>query len=55
MQLVDNGLSLMHAATWEMFHAVLSSADFFFKIVFLEKKIFRNTIRMSNNLGPDQI
>ena len=53
MQLVDNRLSLMHAVTWEIFHAVLLSADFF-KIGFLEKKFFRNTIRMSNRLGPDQ-
>ena len=38
----------MHATTWEIFHAVLSSANFF------SKKKFRNTFRMSNSLGPDQ-
>ena len=32
---------------------ILSSADFFFKINFL-KNPFRNTIRVSNSLDPDQ-
>ena len=31
----------------------LSSLDFFFKINFFKKK-FRNTIRVSNSLDPDQ-
>ena len=35
-----------------MFHAFLSSADFF-KITFFRKS-FRNTIRVSNSLNPDQ-
>ena len=32
---------------------LLSPADFFFKINF-SKDSFRNTIRVSNGLGPDQ-
>ena len=35
------------------FPCFLSSADFFFKINFL-KNSFRNTIRVSNSLDPDQ-
>ena len=35
------------------FHAFLSSADFFSKSTFL-KNSFRNTMRVSNSLGPDQ-
>ena len=34
-------------------HAFLSSADFFSKSTFL-KKNFRNTVRVSNSLDPDQ-
>ena len=29
-------------------------ADFFFKMNFFQKKHFRNTIRVSNGLDPDQ-
>ena len=41
------------------FHAVffsffLSSADFFQKLAFFSKKYFRNIIRVSNGLDPDQ-
>ena len=32
---------------------LLSSADFFSKVTF-QKKYFRNTIRVSNSLDPDQ-
>ena len=39
-------------AYWEIFHAFLSSADFF-KINFFESS-FRNTIRVSNSLASDQ-
>ena len=35
------------------FSYFLSSADFFFKLIFL-KNSFRNAVRMSNNLDPDQ-
>ena len=38
-------------ASWVIFHAFLSSADFFFKIYFF-KKSFKNTIRVSNRLDP---
>ena len=37
-----------------VFHAFLSSADFFFKINFFEKILSGNTIRVSNSLHPDQ-
>ena len=40
-------------APWEIFHALLSSTDFFSKSTF-SKKYFRNTIRVSNSLEPDQ-
>ena len=36
------------------FFCRLSSADFFFKIIFFENS-FRNTIRMSKSLDPDQV
>ena len=36
------------------YYAVLAVLLFFFKINFYEKKSFRNTIRASNNLDPDQ-
>ena len=36
-----------------IFHVVLLSADFFSKLVF-SKNSFRNTIRVSNILDPDQ-
>ena len=36
--------------TGKFFHAFLSSADFFFKSIFL-KNSFRNTIRVSNRSG----
>ena len=38
---------------WVILHTFLLSAYFFFKINFFEKK-FRNTIRVSNSLEPDQ-
>ena len=36
------------------FSCFLPSADFFFKSTFL-KNSFRNTIRVSNSLDPDQV
>ena len=36
-----------------LYKFVLSSTDFFFKIKFL-KNSFRNSIRVSNSLDPDQ-
>ena len=36
------------------FSCILSSADFFSKLIF-QKNSFRNTIRMSNSLDPDQV
>ena len=39
-------------ACWVIFHAFLSSADFF-KINFSENS-FRNTTRVSNSLDPDE-
>ena len=41
-------------APWEIFHAFLSSADFF-KIKLYQKNSFRNTIQVSNRLDPDQV
>ena len=35
-------------AYWVIFHAFLSSTDFF------QNQLFRNTIRASNSLDPDQ-
>ena len=40
------------SSPWEILQAFLSSADFS-KSTF-SKNSFRNTIRVSNNLGPDQ-
>ena len=40
-------------ACWVIFHALLSSADFFSKLIFSENS-FANTIRVSNILDPDQ-
>ena len=40
-------------ACWVIFHAFVSSADFF-QNYFFRKKSFRNTIRVSNSLDPDQ-
>ena len=40
-------------ACWAILHAILSFMDFFFLINFF-KKIFWNTIRVSNSLDPDQ-
>ena len=40
-------------ACWVIFHALLSSADFFSKLI-LSKNSFANTIRVSNSLDPDQ-
>ena len=39
--------------SWVILHAYLMSADFFFKMNFL-KDSFRNSIRVSNSLDPDQ-
>ena len=41
----------MHAAK---LLCILSSADFCSKIIQFEKKCFRNIIRVSNSLNPDQ-
>ena len=41
------------SVSWIIFHAFLSSAEFFSKSTFL-KNSFRNAIRMSNSLDPDQ-
>ena len=43
---------MIKSACWVIFNAYLSSADFF-KINF-SKKNFRNTIRVSNSLEPNQ-
>ena len=40
-------------AYWVIFHAFLSSADFFL-IGLVLKNSFRNTMRVSNSLNPDQ-
>ena len=40
-------------ASWEILHALLLSADLF-KIKFFFNNSFRNTIRVSNSLEPDQ-
>ena len=40
-------------AYWVILRSFLSSADFFSKSTFL-KNSFRNTIRVSNSLDPDQ-
>ena len=40
-------------ASSDFYHSFLASADFFFKITF-SKNSFRDTIRVSNNLDPDQ-
>ena len=45
-------LSKSSALLPTLFHAFLSSADFFSTF---SKKCFRNTSRVSNNLDPDQI
>ena len=37
-----------------IFHAFLSSADFFFSKSTFSKNSFRNSIRVSNSLDPDQ-
>ena len=39
---------------WEIFHAFLSSADFFQNQLFLNNS-FRNTIRVSNSLDSDHL
>ena len=40
-------------ACWIMLHALLSSADFFFKIN-ISKNYFKNTLRVSSNFDPNQ-
>ena len=40
-------------AFWVILHAFLPSVDFFFKLTF-SKKSFRNTVRESNSLDPNQ-
>ena len=43
----------LHFHCWVIFHVFfLSSADLF--LIFLFKKSFRNSIRVSNSLDPDQ-
>ena len=42
------------AASWVIYHAFLSSADFFQDQLLLKKKYVKNTIRVSNSLDPDQ-
>ena len=39
---------LLLFVSWEIFHAFLSSADFF------QNQLFRNTIKVSNSLDQDQ-
>ena len=39
--------------SWVIFYVLLSSADFFSKLTFF-KHSFRNAIRVSNGLDPDQ-
>ena len=46
-------MSTLFVACWVIFHAFLSYADFF-KIIFFQTIFFRNTIRVSNGLDPDQ-
>ena len=46
-------VSVLLFAYWVILHAFLSSVDFFLKSTF-SKKSFRNTIRVSNSLDPDQ-
>ena len=41
-------------ACWVILHAFLSSMDFFFYLTFPKRKFFRNIIRVSNSLNPDQ-
>ena len=41
------------SAYWVILHAFLSSADFFSKSTF-SKNSFRNTIKVSNRMDPDQ-
>ena len=45
--------SHLNSAYWVIFHAYLSSADFFSKYFFF-KNTFRNTIPVSYSLNPDQ-
>ena len=47
------GSESVNSAYWEILHAFLSSADFFFKIN-VSKIISRSTIRVSISLDPDQ-
>ena len=41
-------------ACWVIFHDFLSSADFYIQNLSFRKISFRNTIRVSNRLDPDQ-
>ena len=56
----DSGLRALEVRTQERFvycviiWAFLSSADFYFQNQLFEKISFRNTIRVSNTLDPDQ-
>ena len=50
--LYSQGTCLLFAC-WVLLHAFLSSVDFFLKINFF-KKSFRNTIKVSYSLDPDQ-
>ena len=49
-----NALLLKLFAYWVIFHAFLSPADFFFQNQHFRKTSFRNIIRVSNSLDPDQ-
>ena len=51
LQLLVSG---QQTGPWRFFILLLSSADFFSKSTFYKKKSFRNNIRVSNGLDPDQ-
>ena len=53
MILMGNCIGISLCQNWEIFHAFLPSAVFFFKINFIEKS-FRNAIKESDSLDPDQ-
>ena len=52
-QILSHSFISLHAGYFCMLFFLLLSGDFFFKIN-LFKKSFRNTIRESNSLDPDQ-
>ena len=47
------GFLVEHFACWVIFHAFVDVSGFFSKLT-LSKNSFRNTIRVSNGLDPDQ-